>query len=170
MPTNRTFAELNPPPRLIMGPGPLMADPRVLRAMATPLLGQFDPAFLSIMAETQAMYREIYRTTNQQTRMIDGTARAGIEAILISMIEPGDKVLVPVFGRFGHLLREIIERAGGAAIIVEQEWGKVFSGEDFEKALKAHRPKIVATVHSDTSTTMAQPLDELGKLCQKYDA
>ena len=170
MATNRSFSELNPPPRLIMGPGPLMADPRVLRAMATPLLGQFDPAFLAIMAETQAIYRDIYRTTNQQTLMIDGTARAGIEAILISMIEPGDKVLVPVFGRFGHLLREIIERAGGEAILIEQEWGKVFSGEDFEKALKAHRPKIVATVHADTSTTMAQPLDVLGKLCQQYDA
>ena len=58
--------ELNPPPRLIMGPGPLMADPRVLRAMATPMLGQFDPAFLDIMARTQAVYRDVYRTKNRR--------------------------------------------------------------------------------------------------------
>lgn len=78
MATNQKFSELNPPPRLIMGPGPLMADPRVLRAMASPMLGQFDPAFLAIMGEVQGMYREIYRTKNQQTFMVDGTARAGI--------------------------------------------------------------------------------------------
>jgi len=79
--------ELNPPPRLIMGPGPLNADPRVLRSMSLPLLGQFDPAFLSIMADTQAIYREIFETRNAQTFLIDGTARAGIEACLVSMIE-----------------------------------------------------------------------------------
>jgi len=161
--------ELNPPPRLIMGPGPLNADPRVLRAMSLPLLGQFDPAFLSIMADTQAIYREIFETRNAQTFLIDGTARAGIEACLVSMIEPGDKVLVPVFGRFGHLLCEIAERAGGEVVTIETEWGRVFPPSEIEAAIKQHRPKLIAIVHGDTSTTLAQPLEAIGALCREHE-
>src|SRR5947209_773521 len=104
------FGELDPPPRLLMGPGPVNVDPRVLRAMAMPMLGQFDPAFTRAMTEVMALYREVYQTRNRWTFLVDGTARAGIEAILVSLVSPGDRVLVPVFGRFGHLLREIAER------------------------------------------------------------
>ena len=96
--------DLNPPLRRLMGPGPVDVDPRVLRAMAMPMLGQFDPVFTGYMNEVMSLYREIYRTNNRWTLLVDGTARAGIEAVLTSVLEPGDKVLVPVFGRFGHLL------------------------------------------------------------------
>jgi (S)-ureidoglycine-glyoxylate aminotransferase len=147
-----------------------MADPRVLRAMATPMLGQFDPAFLDIMARTQAIYRDVYRTANEQTLMIDGSARAGIEAALVSLIEPGDAVLVPVFGRFGHLLREIVERCGGQPVVIERPWGEVFDPSEIESALEDHAPKVVALVHGDTSTTMAQPLEEIGALCRVHGA
>ncbi|WP_342362430.1 alanine--glyoxylate aminotransferase family protein [Terrarubrum flagellatum] len=170
MASNIGAAELNPPPRLIMGPGPLMADPRVLRSMATPMLGQFDPAFLDIMARVQQFFREIYRTGNKQTLMIDGSARAGIEAILVSLIEPGDKVLVPMFGRFGHLLVEICERCGGDVVTIERPWGEVFTPDEIEKALKQHQPKIIALVHADTSTTVAQPLEDIGALCRAHGA
>ena len=104
------IGELNPPPRLLMGPGPITCDPRVLRAMSTQLLGQFDPAFTAYMSEVMALYRRLYQTENRWTFLIDGTARAGIEAILVSLISPGDRVLVPIFGRFGHLLCEIARR------------------------------------------------------------
>ena len=90
-----------------MGPGPVGVDPRVLRAMSMPMLGQFDPAFTAYMNDTMALTRQIFRTQNQWSLVVDGTARAGIEAILVSLITPGDKVLVPIFGRFGHLLTEI---------------------------------------------------------------
>src|SRR5947209_4389251 len=124
--------ELNPPPRLIMGPGPLMADPRVLRAMSMPMLGQYDPAFLDYMAETQALFRGVFKTRNAQTMIINGTARAGAEAILVSIIEPGDRVLVPIFGRFGLLLAEIAERCGGDVKVIERPWGEVFAPEEIE--------------------------------------
>ncbi|OGB93045.1 MAG: hypothetical protein A2Z31_10680 [candidate division NC10 bacterium RBG_16_65_8] len=101
MPT-RLADELNPPPRLLMGPGPVDADPRVLRAMSVPLLGQFDPAFTRYMNETMALYRGVFETQNRWTMVIDGSARAGIEAVLVSVIRPGDRVLVPIFGRFGY--------------------------------------------------------------------
>ncbi len=162
--------DLNPPPRILMGPGPVDADPRVLRAMSMPLLGQFDPAFTAYMNETMELYRRVYQTGNRWTMLIDGTARAAIETILVSLIAPGDTVLVPVFGRFGHLLCEVARRAGATVHTVEANWGTVVPLERIEAALKAHRPKLVACVHGDTSTTMAQPMDELGALCHRYDA
>lgn len=152
-----------------MGPGPINADPRVLRAMGAQLLGQFDPQFRAWMADTSALYRGVFQTANRWTMLVDGTARSGIEAALVSLIEPGDRVLVPVFGRFGHLKVEIAQRAGAKAKGVEIEWGTVFTPERLEAEIKAFRPKIVAVSHGDTSTTMAQPLAELGRLCREHD-
>ena len=128
------FGELDPPPRLLMGPGPVGVDPRVLRAMSMPMLGQFDPAFTAYMNETMALLRQIFRTRNQWALLVDGTARAGIEALLVSLIAPGDPVLVPVFGRFGHLLAEIAARCGGKVATIEHEWGTVFTPDEIGRA------------------------------------
>ncbi|HEX2215253.1 MAG TPA: alanine--glyoxylate aminotransferase family protein [Xanthobacteraceae bacterium] len=163
------FDDLDPRPRLLMGPGPVNADPRVLRAMSMPLLGQFDPQFTGYMNETMALLRRLFQTSNRWAFLVDGTARAGIEALLVSLIEPGDRVLVPVFGRFGHLLHEIAARCGAEVSTVETEWGTVFPSEAIEAAIRRHRPKLVAAVHGDTSTTMAQPLKEIGEICRAYD-
>ncbi|MDA0653221.1 MAG: alanine--glyoxylate aminotransferase family protein [Proteobacteria bacterium] len=170
MADNTIFAELNPPPRLMMGPGPVNASPRVLNAMSMPLLGQFDPAFTNYMNEVMALYRQIFQTANRWTFLIDGTARAGIEAALISVLEPGDTVLVPVFGRFGHLLTEIAERCQARVELIETEWGTVFDPGQIEEAVKRTRPKLVALCQGDTSTTVAQPLAEIGDICRRYDA
>ena len=95
------FAELDPEPRLLMGPGPVDVYPRVLRAMSVALQGQFDPQFTAYMTQVMALYRQVFRTRNRWTLLIDGTARAGIESCLASTLAPGDKLLVPIFGRFG---------------------------------------------------------------------
>lgn len=162
--------QINPPARLLMGPGPINADPRVLRAMSAQLVGQYDPAMTAYMNETMELYRDVFRTTNEATLVVDGTSRAGIEAALVSLIEPGDRVLVPVFGRFGHLLREISERCGAEVHVIEREWGTVFTPSEIEEALIRVKPKVLAVVHGDTSTTVAQPLDELGALAEKHGA
>lgn len=164
------FGDLNPPPRLLMGPGPINVDPRVLRAMSMPMLGQFDPAFTTYMNEVMTLVRQVFVTQNHWSLLVDGTARAAIEAMMMSIIEPGDRVLVPVSGRFGQVLCEIAERAGADVRMIEAEWGTVFTPDQIEDALKRERPKLVAAVHGDTSTTMAQPLDEIGPLCRRYDA
>ncbi|MDW8470153.1 MAG: alanine--glyoxylate aminotransferase family protein [Burkholderiales bacterium] len=153
-----------------MGPGPINAYPQVLRAMAKPLLGQFDPQFRAYMAETSALYRRVFQTRNRWTLLVDGTARAGIEAALVSLLEPGDRLLVPIFGRFGHLLAEIGRRCGAQVHTIEVPWGRVFEPEDIERALRKHRPKLVAICQGDTSTTMAQPLAEVGPLCARHGA
>ena len=167
---NNAFEPLNPPPRRLMGPGPVDVDPRVLQAMSLPLLGQFDPRFTEYMNETMALYREVFRTINHWTLLVDGTARAGIEAVLASVLVPGDRVLVPIFGRFGHLLCEIAVRCRAEVVTIETEWGTVFDPQQVEDAVKRHRPKLVAIVQGDTSTTMAQPLDAVGRICREHDA
>src|SRR5688500_12643268 len=162
--------DINPAPRLLMGPGPINADPRVLRAMSAQLLGQFDPQFRDYMKQVSELYRGVFQTRNRWTLLIDGTARAAIEAALASLIEPGDRVLVPIFGRFGHLKVEIARRYGAEVIPIEVEWGTVFSPETLEKAIKKEKPELVAISNDDTSTTMAQPLEQLGRLCRAHDA
>jgi (S)-ureidoglycine-glyoxylate aminotransferase len=151
-----------------MGPGPINADPRVLRAMSAQLVGQYDPAMTAYMTETMGLYREVFKTANEQTLLIDGTSRAGIEAAIVSLVSPGDRVLVPVFGRFGHLLREIAERAGAEVHVIEREWGTVFTVAEIEEAIIRTKPALLAVVHGDTSTTVAQPLEGLGELCEKH--
>lgn len=160
-----TYGEIDPPQRLLMGPGPVNAHPRVLRAMSADLLGQFDPEMTAYMNEVMALYRPVFGTANRWTFLVDGTARAGIEAALVSMVAPGDTVLVVNFGRFGLLLTEILGRIGARIETVEAPWGEVAPMDAIADAIARTGPKLVATVHGDTSTTMAQPLDGLGALC-----
>jgi (S)-ureidoglycine---glyoxylate transaminase len=163
------FAELDPEPRLLMGPGPVDVYPRVLRAMSVQLQGQFDPQFTGYMNQVMALYRHVFRTDNRWTLLIDATARAGIEACLASALAPDDTLLVPVFGRFGHLKMEIGRRLGANVVTVETEWGQVFDPDEIESAIRRHHPKVIAISHGDTSTTMLQPLAEIGALCRKHD-
>jgi len=163
------FAELDPEPRLLMGPGPVDVYPRVLRAMSVSLQGQFDPQFTTYMNQVMALYRGVFRTENKWTLLIDGTARAGIEACLASALAPGDRLLVPIFGRFGHLKVEIGRRLGADVASIETEWGRVFAPDEIEAAIRRERPKMIAISHGDTSTTMLQPLAEIGALCRKHD-
>ena len=161
------FREIDPPRRLLMGPGPVDAYPRVLRAMSAQLLGQCDPVFTGYMTETMALYRGVFETQNRWTLLIDGTARAAIEASLISLLEPGDKVVIASAGRFGGLLTEIAERCSAEPIIVSAPWGQIVPPAEIIKAIETHKPRVFACVHGDTSTTMAQPMDGIGEACRK---
>lgn len=158
------FGEIDPPQRLLMGPGPVNAHPRVLRAMSADLLGQFDPEMTGYMNQVMALYRPIFGTENRWTMLVDGTARAAIEASLVSLVTPGDTVLVVNFGRFGLLLQEILARVGAIIETVDAPWGETVPLDAIASAIERTAPKIVATIHGDTSTTMAQPLDGLGEL------
>ena len=164
------YAEIDPPQRLLMGPGPVNAHPRVLRAMSADLLGQFDPEMTGFMNETMALYRGVFQTQNRWTFLIDGTARAAIEAALVSLIEPGAKVLIVRSGRFGLLLTEIAQRLGAEFHTVDADWGQVVPFDQIAEAARQFRPQVIATIHGDTSTTMAQPLNGLGDLCRDIGA
>ena len=159
-----------PPARLLMGPGPISAYPSVLQSMSNALVGQYDPFMTNAMVETQQLYRGVWGTANDATLLIDGTSRAGIEAAIVSLVRPGDRVLVPVFGRFGHLLAEIAERALAEVHTIEVPWGQVVPVSAIEEAIVRVKPHLVALVQGDTSTTMLQPLDEVGAIAAKHGA
>jgi len=147
-----------------------MADPRVLRAMSTPLLGQFDPEFTEIMNEVMDLSRFAFQTANPRAFPVPGTGRAGLEAALTSLIEPGDRVVVAECGRFGLLLIDIAERCGAEVTAVRGEWGRLIDPDAIEAALRGARTKLVAVVHGETSTGVMQPLADLARLAHAHGA
>ena len=157
--------KFNPPPRILMGPGPSDAHPRVLKAMATPLIGHLDPEFIRIMDEVKEMVRETLITKNQLTFVVSGPGSAGMETCLVNLLEPGEECIICINGVFGGRMADIAERCGAKVFKVETEWGKVTETDQVRKALEqCKRPKLVAIVHAETSTGALQPLEEISKL------
>src|SRR5512139_870287 len=104
------YADLNTSPRVLLGPGPSMIHPRVLRVMATPMLGYMDPQYLEVMDDVQELLRMVFQTTNSLTLAISGTGSAGMEAALFNFIEEGDPILICVSGFFGERMVQIAAR------------------------------------------------------------
>lgn len=158
------FEELNTSTRILMGPGPSDVHPRVLKAMATPLVGHLDPEFLTIMDEIREMVQLTLKTQNQLTFVVSAPGSAGMETCLVNLLEPGDEALICVNGVFGNRMSDIVERCGAKLIRVDAPWGSPIDPKQVEEALKTCNPKIVAIVHAETSTGVLQPLEEISKL------
>lgn len=164
------FQDLKPPPRVLLGPGPSNVHPRVLRAMATPLVGHLDPEFLVIMDETKELLRYVFQTENDLTIPISGTGSAGMEASLCNIIEPGDRVVVVVKGVFGERMCDVAGRCGAQVKRIEVEWGRIVEPEQVKAALKDGGVKVVAVVHAETSTGVLQPLEEISRMVHEHGA
>nr|WP_269206667.1 alanine--glyoxylate aminotransferase family protein [Mammaliicoccus sciuri] len=150
-----------------MTPGPVSVDPRVSQAMSNSILGQFDFEFVNIMNETMSLIRQSFLTKNKWAFPIDGTSRAGLEAVISNIVKPGDEVLVPVIGRFGYLFTELVTRAGGIVHNIHKPMGEVFDQAEIIEALDEYKPKVLAIVHGETSTGRLQPIDQLGRACKE---
>jgi alanine-glyoxylate transaminase / serine-glyoxylate transaminase / serine-pyruvate transaminase len=161
--------QLNPSPRLLLGPGPSDAHPRVLAAMTTPLLGHLDPLFLDIMSETQEMLRSVFQTKNTLTIPMSATGMAGMETCFVNLIEPGDKVVVCEAGYFGTRMVDVAGRCNADLTVMNGKWGEPFEMDALRDTLKKVRPKVLGIVHAETSTGCLQPIAELGKLCHEFD-
>ncbi|WP_254536608.1 pyridoxal-phosphate-dependent aminotransferase family protein [Halomarina litorea] len=163
--------ELAPPTRTLMGPGPSEVHPRVLRAMATPLVGHLDPSFVDVMSEVQELLRYVFRTDNQWTLPISGTGSAAMEAAVANLVEPGDTVLVPANGYFGDRMASMVDRAGGDAVRVDAPWGEPLDTADVADAFDEHQPDVFGFVHAETSTGVLQPdVPELTSIAHEHDA
>jgi alanine-glyoxylate transaminase/serine-glyoxylate transaminase/serine-pyruvate transaminase len=161
----------NPPTRILMGPGPSGANPRVVRAMAAPLLGHLDPEFVRIMDECRVMLRQVMRTQNTLTLATPGTGTSGMEAAVMNLVEPGDKVIVGVAGYFADRICQMAERAGGVVTRVTAPWGSAVDPLDMGHAIRqAGNPKVVAVVHAETSTGVCTPIEPLAKLAHQAGA
>ncbi|MCP1356911.1 pyridoxal-phosphate-dependent aminotransferase family protein [Aneurinibacillus migulanus] len=165
------FKELNPPSRVLMGPGPSDVHPRVLKAMATPLIGHLDPSFLQIMNETMELMRTVFETKNELTLAMSGTGSSGMETVFVNLLEPGDKVVIGVNGLFGERMVDVAERCGAEVIRIEASWGDIIRPEQVEEVLQEHAGvKAVAVVHAETSTGALQPLSEISQLVHEHEA
>jgi alanine-glyoxylate transaminase/serine-glyoxylate transaminase/serine-pyruvate transaminase len=162
------YGDLGTPQRILLGPGPSMVDPRVLRAMAHPLVGHLDPQFIHVMNEVQEMLRQVFQTQNRLTVPISGTGSAGMEAMLCNLIEPGDPVLVCINGYFGTRIADMAERYGAKVRIIERPWGEVFAVDEIEAALRSHPAKLVTIVHAETSTGALQPLEDVAEVVHRF--
>ena len=151
------FLDLDLSPRILLGPGPSMVSPRVLRALATPLVGHLDPEFLSLMQEVQKLLRYVFQTDNELTVPISGTGSAGMEAALCNFIEPGDRVLIAIQGYFGERLFDMAGRYGAQVDRLDKPWGQVFDPAEIKAALNKAKYKLLAIVHAETSTGACQP-------------
>lgn len=156
--------ELNPPVRVLMGPGPSDIHPRVLQALAKGTVGHLDPYYLKIMDEMQQMLRGLFRTQNRMTFAVSGTGSAGMEAAVVNLIEPGDSMIVCVNGVFGGRMADVAARAGANVTKVERPWGQVFTPDDLKAALATAKPKVVGIVMAETSTGAWQPIEEISRL------
>ena len=165
------FSDLNPSPRVLLGAGPSMASPRVLRAMSAPLVGHLDPEFLVIMNQVQQLLRFVFQTENELTIPISGTGSAGMEAALVNFIEPGDNVLIGVSGYFGERLYDMAGRLGAHVDRLERPWGEVFDPDEVAAALGQKAYKLLAVVHAETSTGTLQPhVAEIARAAHEHGA
>ena len=158
-------AVFNPPPRLLLGPGPSNVSPSVLRAMSQPLVGHLDPVFVKMMEEIKTMLRAVFLTKNEMTFPISGTGSAGMEFCCVNLIEPGDEVIIGVNGVFGTRMCDVAERCGAKVTKVESPWGTIINPQQIAEALqKVSKPKFVAIVHAETSTGALTPVEEISRL------
>ncbi|MBE7447550.1 MAG: alanine--glyoxylate aminotransferase family protein [Kofleriaceae bacterium] len=157
------------PRRLCLGPGPSPVPPRVLAALAHPTVGHLDPAFLALMDDVRAGLRHVFATTNPMTLAVSGTGSAGMEAAIVNLVEPGDRVLVGVNGVFGGRLAEVARRAGAEVTTVDAPWGQPLEREELERAIARHAPHVVAVVHAETSTGVVNPVAGLAEAVRAHD-
>jgi alanine-glyoxylate transaminase/serine-glyoxylate transaminase/serine-pyruvate transaminase len=167
---NVSYRNLNPPIRILLGPGPSNIHPRVQFAMSSPLIGHLDPYFQHLMDETVALLRHVFRTQNKITFPISGTGSAGMEAAFDNFLEPGDVAVIGVNGVFGERMVDNAQRTGATVIAVAAEWGKIIEPDQIEAALRNEKKvKLIALVHVETSTGVIQPLADISALAKKYN-
>ncbi len=164
------FKSFNPPVRTLMGPGPSDVHPRILEALSRPTIGHLDPSFGEMMEQTKDLLRYAFQTENALTMPVSAPGSAGMETCFVNLVEPGDKVIVCINGVFGGRMKENIERSGGEAVVVEDEWGRAVDPAKLEQALEQNPDaKIVAFVHAETSTGARSDVKTLVELAHKHD-
>lgn len=158
------------PERLLLGPGPSNAHVSVLEAMSRPLVGHLDPDFIALLDRTKEGLRSVFGTGNAMTLPISATGSAGMEAAIVNLLEPGERVVVGANGVFGGRMAEVARRAGAEVTVVEARWGTTLDANAMAEAIARVRPKVVGFVHAETSTGVCQPVDEIVAAARAVDA
>ena len=159
------------PPRILLGPGPSMVNPRVLQAMMQNMIGYLDPDYVLILEEVSDLLKRVFQTEDAATMALSGTGSSGMEAGLSSILEPGDTVVVCIHGFFGERMVDMASRVGANVVALRSEWGRPFPEEMLEEALNEHSDvRLVAVIQAETSTGIRQPLEGISQLVSEHDA
>ncbi|CAD7960935.1 unnamed protein product [Amoebophrya sp. A25] len=168
--TKEIRPQLNPVRRLLLGPGPQNAHPRVHSAMALPQIGHMDGDFMRIMEEIKVLLRYVWQTSNPFTVPVSGTGSAAWEAAIANLTEWGDTHLICINGYFGERALDMHGRYTDKIESISKPYGQAFSVEEVEEGLKKYSPTLMWICHAETSTGVCQPdIDKIGELCRKYD-
>ena len=166
----QSFSSFIPPTRVLMGPGPSDVYPQVLEALARPTIGHLDPKFVDLMDEVKQLLQYAFQTKNALTMPISAPGSAGMESVFVNLVEPGDKVIVCQNGVFGGRMQQNVQRCGGKAIMVQDEWGKPTDLNKVREALQANPDtKALAFVHAETSTGVLNDAKALCQLAKEFD-
>src|SRR5271157_1724414 len=165
-----TFGELNPPTRLMMTPGPSSVDPRVYRALATPLVGHLDPWFRGCMDETQVLLRQIFQTENRITFPLSASGSGGIEASVLNSLEPGDEAICCVNGLFSQRMHVIAQHTPAKLHLVEAPYGKPVDPEDVRKVAKGRKIKMIGLAQGETSSGVITSIDPFRQVADECGA
>jgi alanine-glyoxylate transaminase / serine-glyoxylate transaminase / serine-pyruvate transaminase len=166
----RHIGELNPPPRLMMTPGPSSIDPRVYRALATPLVGHLDPWFRGCMEETQDLLRYAFQTENRITFPLSASGSGGIEASVLNSLEPGDEAICCVNGLFSQRMHVVAQHTPAKIHLVEAPYGKAVDPEDVRKVAKGRKVKMIGLAHGETSSGVVTNIAPFRKLADECGA
>jgi len=164
------YPSINPPRRILLGPGPSDVAPSVSNAMARPTLGHLDPEFLTIMDEIRSMMRTAFGTKNELTFPMSGTGSAGMETCFVNLLEPGDDVLVCINGVFGTRMADVARRCGANVTEVQGEWGRAFDAATVRAAAAGKQFKLLAIVHAETSTGVLQDIPSIKEVANECGA
>ena len=170
MKSGQRYEPLTVPRRVILGPGPSSANPRVLRAMSLPIIGYLDPAFFDLLDELSGMLGEIFRT-DQHSFAVAGAGSAGMEAGLVSLASPGDTVIICSYGYFCERQIIMAERLGLNVVAIRTEWGKSMDPQVLADTLRDHpETQLVVGIHAETSAGTIQPIAEFARLAHESGA
>jgi alanine-glyoxylate transaminase/serine-glyoxylate transaminase/serine-pyruvate transaminase len=167
---SQSFSSFIPPTRVLMGPGPSDVYPQVLEALSRPTIGHLDPKFVDLMDEVKQLLQYVFQTNNTLTMPISAPGSAGMESVFVNLVEPGDKVIVCQNGVFGGRMQQNVQRCGGQAIMVQDEWGKPTDLNKVRETLQANPDvKALAFVHAETSTGVLNDAKALCQLAKDFD-
>jgi alanine-glyoxylate transaminase/serine-glyoxylate transaminase/serine-pyruvate transaminase len=170
IPMGETIAELMPPMRLMLTPGPSCMDPRVYRALAMPIVGHVDPWFTKLMGDVQELLRRTFQTQNRITFPISASGSGGIETAVLNACEPGDECIVCVNGAFSERMAVMAERAGAKVTRVDTPWGRTVDPQDVVRAGRGKAVRFVGLTHGETSTGVIQSIEPYRKAADELGA
>ena len=157
--------------RILLGPGPSLTAPRVMRAMAAPTVSHLDPLMLALLDDVRSRLTRTFRAPEGSFAFaVSGTGTSGMETAVANLVEPGTRVLVVVSGYFGDRLAQMCERYGATVTRLDVEWGRACDPDALRAALKHGAVDIVAMVHAETSTGVLNPVRELAAIAREHDA